>query len=129
MSAPSTVVDLAKAAVADLFDLLKGEIALGRVELTAEMREMGQRAGRIALFVAPLLLGYSLAMAALIWWLHGYWGLSPALALVAGVNLLFGIGGIRWAISSSERRRLNQVSAQQVDAISSGRAIAAPARS
>jgi hypothetical protein len=95
----ASLADVAKSAAEDLFDLLAAQIKLARVELTHDMRQMAGRAGRVLLFVPPILLGYALAMLALASWLEPRWGRPGALAAVAALNLIVGVVGARRALT------------------------------
>jgi alkylation response protein AidB-like acyl-CoA dehydrogenase len=97
---------VAKIAATDLVDLVAAQIDLARFELTTDARDAVGRAGRLALFVPPVVMGYGFGMAAIASALSRYWGWTAALALVSGFQLLAGGLGLLLSL-----RRLSAASA------------------
>jgi hypothetical protein len=98
-----SLIDVAKSAAHDLFELVTAQIKLARVELAGDIRLTLTRAGRIAVFIPPVLLSYVFGMAALASWLARYWGLPGALGAVALLNCGIGVGGVLWSLAALRR--------------------------
>ena len=84
--------------------LVTQHLALARLELAEDARQVGTGLARIATFVPFLLTGYALVCAALAVLLARWMGLPGALALVGLANLVGGALGI-----SSALRRMRSV--------------------
>ena len=106
--------------------LVTQHIALARVELAEDARQMGIGLGRIATFVPFLLTGYALVCGALAVLLSRWLGLAAALAAVGAANLLG--GGLGIASALRRMRTVRVMDATQEELNRSAAALSAPAR-
>src|SRR3954462_4063489 len=81
----------------DLVELVTAQIKLTRLELIGDVRTLGARVGRMAIFGVLLVIGYVFANAAGAWWLAQLIGLPVALAVFAAANLALGGLGL-WRV-------------------------------
>ena len=100
------MTDVAKAATDELLALFGLQIRLARLELSVDVRDALKRAGRVALLIPPLVVGYAFGMAALASWLGNYWSRPAALASVAALQILPAGLGILWSLSVLGRTRI-----------------------
>lgn len=89
--------------VEELADLLAAQIKLAHLELSVDLRLALKRAARIALFVPPILVGYTFAMAALASFLATYCGRLAALGAVAALQIAVGGIGLHRTLSALRR--------------------------
>ena len=82
------------------------QIRLARLELSVDLRQALSRAGRVALLIPPLVVGYAFGMAALASWLGRYWSRPAALASIAALQIVPAGLGILWSVSSLGRTRI-----------------------
>jgi hypothetical protein len=100
------LTDLAKTATEELLALFELQIRLARLELSVDLREALTRAGRVALLIPPLVVGYAFGMAALASWLGRYLSRPAALASIAALQIVPAGLGILWSVSTLGRTRL-----------------------
>jgi hypothetical protein len=100
------LTDVAKAATDELVALFELQIRLARLELSVDVRDALKRAGRVALLIPPLVVGYAFGMAALASWLGNHWSRPAALASVAALQILPAGLGILWSLSVLGRTRI-----------------------
>ncbi len=97
---------MVKAATEELLALFDLKIRLARLELSVDLRNALKRAGRVALLIPPLIVGYAFGMAALASWLGKYLSRPAALASVAALQLVPAAFGIIWSLSALGRARI-----------------------
>jgi uncharacterized membrane protein YqjE len=100
------LTDLAKTATEELLALFELQLRLARLELGVDLRRALTRAGRVALLIPPLVVGYAFAMAALASWLGRYWSRPAALAAIAALQIIPAGLGILWSVSALGRTQL-----------------------
>jgi len=86
--------------------LVSHHIALARLELAEDARAIGVSVGTIAALAPFVLVGYTLLCAALAMAISPWVGMAGGLAIVGGVNVLGGIGGILFAVHKLRTRRM-----------------------
>lgn len=90
----------------DLVDLVGAQLRLTRLELTSDVRNLGGRLLRLALFVPLLLVGHALLTFALVLSLADQLGMRGALLLVGGLHFVIGICGCTYAARSLRHVRV-----------------------
>lgn len=95
--------EVAKVASVDLVDLIVAQLALARLEVSADLRVALERLVRVALFVPPLVIGYAFGMAALASQLGVVWSRPVALAAVGGLQFAVAGAGILWSLAALGR--------------------------
>jgi uncharacterized membrane protein YqjE len=106
--------------------LVTQHVALARLELSEDARQMGAGLGRIAAFVPFVLTGYALVCAALAVLLARWVGLPGALALVGLANLVG--GGLGLARALRHMKSVKVMHGTQEELNRSAAALSAPAR-
>ena len=106
--------------------LVTQHIALARLELAHDARQLGVGLGRAAAFVPFLLTGYALVCAALAVLLARWVGLPGALALVGLANLVGGALGISAALRRMRSVRVMDETQEELNR--SAAALTAPPR-
>lgn len=86
--------------------LVSQHIALLRLELAEDARAIGVSVGTIAALAPFVLVGYTLLCASLAWAVSPWVGVAGGLAIVGGVNVAGGIGGILFAVSRLRSRQM-----------------------
>ncbi len=84
-------------------ELIAQHVKLARAELRDDAKELGAKAGQIAVFVPFALLGYALLNVALALWLRRWLSGEAAFALVGAVNLAAGGLGIFSAVKTLQK--------------------------
>jgi len=87
----------------ELADLLAAQIKLAHLELSVDLRLALKRVERLALFVPPLVVGYTFAMAALASFMAAYCGRLAALGSVAALQIAVGGIGLQRALAALRR--------------------------
>jgi hypothetical protein len=95
--------------------LVTQHLALARVELMDDAREMGTDVARIAAFVPFVLVGYAFLCAALSVFLARWLGWAGALALVGAINLVGGTLGVARAVARLKAHRLMDDTAEELN--------------
>ena len=106
--------------------LVTQHIALARLELAEDARQVGAGLARIATFVPFLLTGYALVCAALAVLLSRWLGLAGALAAVGIANLVGGGLGVAAALRRMRTVRVMHTTQEELNR--SAEALTAPAR-
>jgi uncharacterized membrane protein YqjE len=100
------VTDLVGRLVDDLGQLISQHVALARLELGEEARSMGRVATSVALVVPLFLVGYALLCFGVALALDDVMGLTAAVFLVGGVNILIGLVALLVARQALKRQHL-----------------------
>lgn len=106
--------------------LVTQHIALARLELAEDARQMGVGLGRIAAFLPFVLTGYALLCGALALVLARWVGVAGGLALVGAANVLGGGLGLSRALR--QMRSVKVMHGTQEELNRSAAALSAPAR-
>lgn len=102
--------------MADSFSrLVTQHLQLARMELAEDTRAMGVDAARIAVFVPFVLVGYFFVCGALAVVLAAWVGWAGALALVGGLNLVGGGGGIFYSVQRLRTRSVMNDTSQELN--------------
>lgn len=102
--------------MADSFSrLVTQHLQLARMELAEDTRAMGLDAARIAVFVPFVLVGYLFVCGALAAVLATWLGWAGALALVGGLNLAGGGGGIFLAVRRLRTRSVMNDTSEELN--------------
>jgi predicted alpha/beta-fold hydrolase len=107
---------MAKVATEELLALFELQIRLARLELSVDLRQALRRAGRVALLIPPLVVGYAFGMAALASWLGKYWSRPAALASIAALQIVPAGLGILWSVSALGRTQILERTRAEVTA-------------
>jgi hypothetical protein len=107
---------MAKVATEELLALFELQIRLARLELSVDLRRALRRAGRVALLIPPLVVGYAFGMAALASWLGKYWSRPAALASIAALQIVPAGLGILWSVSALGRTQILERTRAEVTA-------------
>jgi hypothetical protein len=96
--------DVVKSAVGELIELASAEVKLARLEITASLAANARRAARAAAGAIPLLVGYLLAVAALVAGLRTWWGWPGSLGAAALSQVVLGVSILRVSRASAATR-------------------------
>lgn len=95
------------ARIADgLSRLVSEHLNLLRLELAQDAKAVGTSVGTIAALAPFVLVGYTLLCASLAWAVSPWVGVAGGLAIVGGVNVAGGIGGIFYAVNKLRSRQM-----------------------
>lgn len=95
--------------------LVTQHLALARLELMDDAREMGTDVARIAAFVPFVLVGYAFVCAALSAFLARWLDWDGSLAVVGALNLVVGGLGVTRALTRLKSHRLMDDTAQELN--------------